>query len=114
MREICMSGSTREREAAVIGLGTSHSVAFLSTLLVFFCMALSQNANWMRVNSTFSGFRVTIAGADVPAPPPPVKLVWEKLVFTITFRFKYQLRPSDQAAAERAEVAGSANSGNAA
>jgi hypothetical protein len=31
MREICMSGSTREREAAVVGLCASHSV--LSSLL---------------------------------------------------------------------------------
>src|SRR6185436_152953 len=31
MREICMSGSTREREAAVFGLCASHSV--LSSLL---------------------------------------------------------------------------------
>jgi hypothetical protein len=33
MGEISMSGSTREREAAVIGHRTFHSVAFLSTLL---------------------------------------------------------------------------------
>ena len=32
----------------------------------------------------------------------------EKLVFTSTFRFKYQLRPTDQAEAELADVAGSA------
>src|SRR5207244_5794399 len=34
MREICMSGSTREREAAVFGLCASHSV--LSSLLYRF------------------------------------------------------------------------------
>src|SRR5882672_3473240 len=34
MGEISMSGSTREREAPVIGLRAFHSVAFLSTLLV--------------------------------------------------------------------------------
>jgi len=37
MGEISMSGSTRERGAAVIGLWAFHSVVFLSTLLVFFC-----------------------------------------------------------------------------
>lgn len=34
MGEISMSGSTREREAAVIGLWASHPNASLSTLLV--------------------------------------------------------------------------------
>ena len=34
MREICMSGSTREREAAVFGICASHSV--LSSLLYRF------------------------------------------------------------------------------
>jgi hypothetical protein len=36
MGEISMSGSTRERGAAVIGLWAFHSVLSLSTLLVFF------------------------------------------------------------------------------
>src|SRR5213592_4638030 len=36
MREICMSGSTREREAAVFGLCASHSV--LSSLLYRFIL----------------------------------------------------------------------------
>ena len=47
-----------------------------------------------------------MAGADVPAPPPPLKVVREKLAFTITFRFKYQLRPTDHADAELAEMEG--------
>ena len=63
---------------------------------------------------TFSSLRVTLAGAEVPAPPPPLKCVCEKLAFTITFRFKYQLSPTYQAPAEPAEVVGSANSGKAA
>ena len=67
----------------------------------------------MRVNITFSGFRVTVAGGEVPAPPPPLKVVREKLAFTIRFRFKYQLRPTDHADAELAEMEGSAKSGNA-
>jgi len=51
------------------------------------------------VNSTFSGCRVTIEGAAVPAPPPPENVVREKLVFTRTFRFKYEFKPTDQASA---------------
>src|SRR5437588_11936762 len=54
-----------------------------------------------------------MAGAVVPAPPPPEKVVREKLVFTSTFRFKYQLRPTDQADADLADAVGSANKGNA-
>jgi hypothetical protein len=38
MREICMSGSTREREAAVFGLCASHSV--LSSLLYRFILSI--------------------------------------------------------------------------
>src|SRR6266513_3038595 len=30
---------------------------------------LNSNSNWARVNSAFSGCRVTIEGAAVPAPP---------------------------------------------
>ena len=50
----------------------------------------------------------------MPSPPPPPKVVWEKLAFTITFLFKYQLSPTDQADADPAEVVGSENAGNAA
>ena len=38
MREICMSGSTREREAAVFGICASHSV--LSSLLYRLCVEI--------------------------------------------------------------------------
>src|ERR1035438_6144037 len=68
----------------------------------------------MRVKSTLSGFCVTFAGAEVPLPPPPLKVVWEKLDFSRTFRFRYQFRPTDHAPAEWAEVFGSAKDGNAA
>src|SRR5206468_2293120 len=72
-----------------------------------------QNANCMRVKSTFSSCRVTAAGALAPGPPPPLKTVCEKLVLNCTFRFKYQFRPTDQAAARRAEVSGLEKSGKA-
>jgi len=36
-----------------------------------------QNPNWILVKSTFSGFRVTAAGATAPVPPPPEKSVLE-------------------------------------
>src|ERR1035441_377 len=68
----------------------------------------------MRVKSTLSGFCVTFAGAEDPLPPPPLKVVCEKLVFSSTFRFRYQFRPTDHAAAEWAEVFESAKAGNAA
>src|SRR6516164_1203872 len=68
----------------------------------------------MRVKNTFSSFLVTIAGAVVPAPPPPVNFVWEKLAFTSTFRFKYQFRPTAQPSASLADVNGLEKRGNAA
>ena len=45
MGEISMSGSTRERGAAVIGLWAFHSVLSLSTLLVLF--GLSHSGFWL-------------------------------------------------------------------
>src|SRR5437016_3399090 len=78
-----------------------------------FPMSVCQNESCILVNSTFSSFRVTAAGGLVPGPPPPVKSVCEKLVFTATLRFRYQLSPTDHASAERAEVPGLEKSGNA-
>ena len=53
-----------------------------------------------------------MAGAVVPAPPPPENVVREKLAITFTFLFRNQFRPTDQADADRAEVVASAKSGN--
>ena len=47
----------------------------------------------MRVKKTFSGCAVTLAGAVVPAPPPPVNVVREKLAFTRMFLLRYQFKP---------------------
>jgi hypothetical protein len=63
-----MSGSTREREAAVIGLiglQAFHSVAFLSTLLVFqlhgYGLGLRLHPAGMLENSpTFQGWGATL------------------------------------------------------
>src|SRR5271170_8360839 len=68
----------------------------------------------MRVKKTFSACRVTMAGADVPAPPPPVNVVCEKLAFTRMFLLRYQFKPADHACAAEADVAGLANTGKAA
>ena len=47
-----------------------------------------------------------MAGAAVPAPPPPVKVVCVKLAFKRMFLLRYQFKPADQACAAEAEVAG--------
>jgi hypothetical protein len=51
---------------------------------------MDQNANWTRVKSTSSAWRVTFPG-DVVAgvTPPPEKLVCEKLVLMRMFLFRY-------------------------
>ena len=68
----------------------------------------------MRVKKTLSGWRVTMAGAVVPAPPPPVNVVCVKLAFRRMFLLRYQFKPVDQACAAEADVAGLANTGKAA
>ena len=47
-----------------------------------------------------------MAGEVMPGPPPPVKVVWEKLPLRRMFLFKYQFIPTDQAWAAEADVEG--------